>query len=62
MPGSPKMGYKANFSALEIYKNGAWQDLTTPEDHSPDTHPLSTAPIAEQVARISLPDSRPIRS
>ena len=62
VPGSPKMGYKANFSALEIYKNGAWQDLTTPEDHSPDTHPLSTAPIAEQVARISLPDSRPIRS
>jgi len=59
VPGSPKMGYKANFSALEIYKDGAWQDIGDPEAHSAATHPLSTDPIAEQVARISLPEARP---
>jgi len=61
VPGSPKMGYKANFSALEIYKNGVWQDMGDPADHSSETHPLSVAPIAEQVARITLPDGRPTR-
>ncbi len=61
VPGSPKMGYKANFAALEVYKNGEWQDIGDPESHSSATHPLSTDPIAEQVARISLPDSRPVK-
>ncbi len=61
VPGSPKMGYKAGFSALEIYKDGDWQDLGDPRDHSAATHPLSTDPIAEQVSRISLPDSHPIK-
>ncbi|MEM1129827.1 MAG: arginyltransferase [Pseudomonadota bacterium] len=62
VPGSPKMGYKANFGALEIYKNGAWQDIGDPAEHSAETHPLSVDPIAEQVARISLPDTLPTRS
>ena len=61
VPGSPKMGYKANFAALEVYKNGEWCDIGNPATHSAATHPLSTDPIAEQVARISLPDSRPFR-
>lgn len=61
VPGSPKMGYKAKFSALEIYKDGEWQDIGDPESHSAATHPLSTDPIAEQVARINLPDSRPVK-
>jgi hypothetical protein len=56
VPGSPKMGYKARFSAVEVYKDGRWQDLGDPEDYSSDLHPLSTDPIAEQVARINLPD------
>ncbi len=60
VPGSPKMGYKANFSGLEIYKGGKWQKIGDPEDHTSETHPLSTSPIAEQVARITLPDSRPV--
>ncbi|WP_149142184.1 arginyltransferase [Gemmobacter caeruleus] len=59
VPGSRKMGYKARFNALEIYKGSAWQDLGDPEDHSAELHPLSVDPIAEQVARIALPDSRP---
>lgn len=58
VPGSPKMGYKANFAAVEIYKAGRWQELGTPEEHTAETHPLSVDPIAEQVARISLPDTR----
>jgi arginyl-tRNA--protein-N-Asp/Glu arginylyltransferase len=58
VPGSRKMGYKAGFSALEIYKNGAWQPMGDPSGHEADLHPLSVDPIAEQVARISLPDSR----
>ncbi len=59
VPGSPKMGYKAGFSAVEIYKNGRWQDLGNPADHQGETHPLSVDPISEQVARITLPDIHP---
>jgi len=58
VPSSPKMGYKSNFAALEIYKDGAWQEIGDPGKHSAATHPLSSDPIAQQVARISLPDSR----
>lgn len=59
VPGSRKMGYKANFGALEIYKGGAWQPIGNPADHSAELHPLSVDPIAEQVARIALPEARP---
>ncbi len=58
VPGSRKMGYKAKFSALEIYKGGQWQDIGDPAGHRAELHPLSVDPIAEQVARITLPDSR----
>ncbi|SLN13132.1 arginyl-tRNA-protein transferase [Pseudoruegeria aquimaris] len=57
VPGSQKMGYKAGFDALEVYHGGAWQDLGDPADYEGETHPLSVDPIAEQVARISLPDT-----
>ncbi|MDM7930833.1 arginyltransferase [Tabrizicola sp.] len=58
VPGSRKMGYKSGFTALEIYKGGQWRDLGNPDDHGSALHPLSVDPIAEQVARISLPDTR----
>jgi arginine-tRNA-protein transferase len=61
VPGSRKMGYKARFPALEIYKGGVWQDLGDPARHRAELHPLSVDPIAEQVARISLPEARPAR-
>jgi leucyl-tRNA---protein transferase len=61
VPGSRKMGYKAGFSALEIYKGGRWQDIGNPADHRAELHPLSVDPIAEQVARINLPDTRAAR-
>jgi len=58
VPGSRKMGYKSGFSALEIYKGGQWQAIGNPADHHAALHPLSVDPIAEQVARISLPETR----
>ena len=58
VPGSRKMGYKAKFGALEIYKGGQWQQIGDPASHKAELHPLSVDPIAEQVARITLPDSR----
>jgi arginine-tRNA-protein transferase len=58
VPGSPKMGYKAGFRGLEIYKSGKWQPIGDPSLHSSETHPLSVDPIAEQVAQIALPEAR----
>ncbi|WP_339107059.1 arginyltransferase [Thioclava sp. GXIMD4216] len=57
VPGSRKMGYKANFGALEIFKGGQWMDIGDPQEHESETHPLSVDPIAEQVAQINLPDA-----
>ncbi len=59
VPGSQKMGYKANFAGLEVYMGGAWQKLKDPETFELRQHPLSNDPIAEQVANISLPDVGP---
>jgi len=59
VPGSPKMAYKARFGALEIYKDGRWQDIGDPGAHGGEAHPLAVDPIVEQVAKISLPDTRP---
>ncbi|WP_420863279.1 arginyltransferase [Algirhabdus cladophorae] len=61
VPGSRKMGYKARFKGLEVYRQGAWEDMTDPSDYDSETHPLSVDPIAEQVAKISLPDSMPTK-
>ncbi|WP_420395660.1 arginyltransferase [Nioella sp.] len=58
VPGSAKMGYKAKFSALEVYLGGSWQQLKDPEAYEAEAHPLSIDPIAEQVARLTLPDTR----
>lgn len=55
VPGSPKMHYKARFSALEVYHEGAWNDLGDPESYTGATHPLSVPPIAEQVTRLVFP-------
>ena len=60
VPGSDKMGYKARFSGLEVYHDRGWHKLRDPEAYSAQKHPLSVDPIAEQVARIRLPDTNPI--
>ncbi|QGX98210.1 arginyltransferase [Roseovarius faecimaris] len=62
VPGSDKMGYKAQFSGLEVYVGGVWQPMTDPSEFDTQLHPLSNDPIAEQVAEISLPDGRPLRT
>jgi arginine-tRNA-protein transferase len=58
VPGSPKMDYKAKYKGLEVYRGGEWTPVSDPSAYHADTHPLSTDPIAEQVARIDLPDGR----
>lgn len=62
VPGSAKMGYKAGFSALDVYSRGEWRAMNDPADYEADLHPLSTDPIAEQVANINLPDRHPTRT
>lgn len=59
VPGSPKMDYKANFSGLEIYRQGQWVKIDDPADVSAETDPLQIEPISEQVAQITLPDRMP---
>ncbi|MEM1351161.1 MAG: arginyltransferase [Pseudomonadota bacterium] len=61
VPGSQKMGYKSKFAGLEVYSGGQWVQMKDPEAFSSEMHPLSTDPIAEQVANIHLPDTRPVR-
>ena len=61
VPGSPKMGYKAGFSGLEIFRHGGWERLGDPTAYEADSHPLGVDPIAEQVSRIRLPGVRPVR-
>ena len=61
VPGSAKMGYKARFSGLEVYKNGEWTPLADITSHDAASHPLSTDPISEQVANLHLPDQHPTR-
>ncbi|KAA2316797.1 arginyltransferase [Pseudooceanicola sediminis] len=58
VPGSPKMGYKCKFTGLELYHGGKWDRMRDPHDYDATTHPLKSDPIAEQVANISLPDTR----
>lgn len=61
VPGSQKMGYKAKFSGLEVYHNGHWTALSDTPDVDKAVHPLSVDPIAEQVAKIQLPDTLPTK-
>ncbi|MGH1451707.1 MAG: arginyltransferase [Paracoccaceae bacterium] len=58
VPDSPKMGYKARFAGVELFVGGQWEKMRDPADYSAQVHPMETAPIAEQVAAISLPELR----
>lgn len=57
VPGSKKMGYKARFSALEVYQGGEWVEVDDPDTFEAEQHPLDNEPIAQQVAKIDLPES-----
>lgn len=58
VPGSPKMAYKANFEGIEIFRDRTWTPLENPQNYDADVHPMSTDPVAEQVAKLRLPDAR----
>lgn len=58
VPGSEKMGYKANFKGVEVFRDGTWETLIDTDDYSNELNPMSVDPIAEQVSRIALPDSQ----
>ncbi|WP_458790310.1 arginyltransferase [Yoonia sp. MH D7] len=55
VPGSAKMDYKAKFKGVEVFQNQTWSPIGPVENYDSALHPLSTDPIAEQVAKISLP-------
>ncbi len=58
VPGSPKMDYKAKFAGLEVFHAAEWTPLGTLDSYDTALHPLRSEPIAEQVAKIRLPDGR----
>ena len=58
VPGSPKMAYKANFAGVEVYAKGEWSPIGAPTDYDAALNPLTSDPIADQVAMINLPDGR----
>jgi len=58
VPGSDKMGYKANFKGVEVFRDGAWETLMDQDDYSNELNPMTVTPIAEQVSQIALPDSQ----
>ncbi|MCZ4351453.1 arginyltransferase [Roseovarius aestuarii] len=62
VPGSPKMGYKAAYSGLEVYVGGTWERMRDPDDYQAQVNPQSNDPISEQVADITLPEGMPIRA
>jgi arginine-tRNA-protein transferase len=62
VPGSPKMGYKAGFSGLELYVGGQWEHMRDPAAYEAHAHPLSNGSISEQVSAITLPDGEPLRA
>jgi len=57
VPQSEKMAYKARYKPLEIYRQGKWIELGDPNSYLETHHPLSSDPIAEQVAAIHLPET-----
>jgi len=56
VPQSPKMGYKAGFSGLEVFSKGQWRAVDDPKKFKPNDSSIGPAPIPEQVAAIRLPD------
>jgi leucyl-tRNA---protein transferase len=57
VPGSQKMGYKANFAAVELFIDGEWREMGDQSDYGAPVNPEHIPPISDQVARIQLPDT-----
>lgn len=56
VPGSSKMDYKSQFSALEAFHKGTWIPLDNPSEFKLEDKPMGSPSITEQVSDISLPD------
>ena len=55
MPNSEKMGYKSDFSGIEIFSDGVWQPLDTDCKLKLETD--QPEPITKQVANLKLPSN-----
>ena len=55
VPNSEKMGYKSDFSGIEIFSDGVWQPLDT--DCKLKLEPDQPEPITKQVANLKLPSN-----
>jgi len=55
VPDSEKMGYKSDFSGIEIFSDGAWQRLDT--DRKLKLEPDQPEPTTKQVSNLKLPSN-----
>lgn len=58
VPGSAKMGYKANFAGLEVFHRRKWTPVSEASDFVDKLSRTASETIAQQVATIHLPDRR----
>jgi len=56
VPGSPKMDYKSQFDALELYIDGAWRPTDDVTELMPDQFDGLNESILEQVSKLNLPN------
>jgi len=57
VPGSPKMDYKAQFNALELYIDGEWRPTDDVTELMPDQFDGLDESILEQVSKLDLPNT-----
>ena len=56
VPGSSKMDYKAEFDALEMFVDGAWQKVENLEDRPDKSRSDEDENVMDQVAKLRLPN------
>ena len=57
VPGSKKMSYKAHFKGVEVFYNKTWTPMEQYETFLSEANNTAPAPLAAQVAEISIPNS-----
>ncbi|MEM7242784.1 MAG: arginyltransferase [Pseudomonadota bacterium] len=56
VPGSPKMNYKAEFDAMEMFVDGVWQDMSDTTALPEQARQNAEETVMDQVARLRLPN------
>jgi len=56
VPGSAKMDYKADFSAVEMFVDGKWQDMTDLDERPKQARKNIDETVMDQVAQLRLPN------